>query len=206
MPSTPSCRPRSTGSALVVRLAEQISAIDAEIADVDAQITESFRQHADADDPAQHARLRPRPGRNFPGQHRRQPERVRHRRPARQRRGPCPRPARFRPNQRQPPPTPPLQPPAPANLLPRRSLQPEEQPGLTNRTTTANAAKESPTNRPSSPSPDAASTPSGPCSATAPPTRNQRHRSPLKRLDRNIEIPNALVLICRSLLQACPGS
>lgn len=38
-----------TGSALVVRLAEQISAIDAEIAGVDAQITDLFRQHESAD-------------------------------------------------------------------------------------------------------------------------------------------------------------
>lgn len=40
---------QSTGSALVARLAEQISALDAEIADVDAQITELFRQHDSAD-------------------------------------------------------------------------------------------------------------------------------------------------------------
>jgi transposase len=40
---------QSTGSALVVRLAEQISALDAEIADVDAQITDLFRQHESAD-------------------------------------------------------------------------------------------------------------------------------------------------------------
>jgi transposase len=40
---------QSTGSALVVRLAERISAIDAEIADVDAQITDLFRQHESAD-------------------------------------------------------------------------------------------------------------------------------------------------------------
>ena len=40
---------QTTGSALVVRLAEQISALDAEIADVDAQITELFRQHDSAD-------------------------------------------------------------------------------------------------------------------------------------------------------------
>jgi hypothetical protein len=48
MPSTRSCRP-SHGLPLVVRLAGQIIAIDAEIADVDEQITESFRQHADAE-------------------------------------------------------------------------------------------------------------------------------------------------------------
>jgi transposase len=40
---------QSTGSALVVRLAGQINAIDAEIADVDAQITDLFRQHESAD-------------------------------------------------------------------------------------------------------------------------------------------------------------
>jgi transposase len=40
---------QSTGSALVARLAEQISALDAEIAAVDAQITELFRQHDSAD-------------------------------------------------------------------------------------------------------------------------------------------------------------
>jgi transposase len=40
---------QSTGSALVVRLAGQISATDAEIAAVDAQITDLFRQHADAE-------------------------------------------------------------------------------------------------------------------------------------------------------------
>jgi transposase len=40
---------QATGSALVVRLAEQISTLDAEIADVDAQITELFRQHDSAD-------------------------------------------------------------------------------------------------------------------------------------------------------------
>lgn len=40
---------QSTGSGLVVRLAEQISTLDAEIADVDAQITELFRQHGAAD-------------------------------------------------------------------------------------------------------------------------------------------------------------
>lgn len=40
---------QTTGSALVVRLAEQISAIDAEITDVDAQITDLFRQHDSAD-------------------------------------------------------------------------------------------------------------------------------------------------------------
>jgi transposase len=38
-----------TGSALVARLAEQVSTIDAEIAAVDAQITELFRQHDSAD-------------------------------------------------------------------------------------------------------------------------------------------------------------
>lgn len=40
---------QSTGSALAVRLAEQISAIDAEIADVDTQITDLFHQHDSAD-------------------------------------------------------------------------------------------------------------------------------------------------------------
>ncbi|WP_350006173.1 IS110 family transposase [Pseudarthrobacter sp. WHRI 8279] len=40
---------QTTGSALVVRLAEQISTLDAEIADVDAQITELFLQHDSAD-------------------------------------------------------------------------------------------------------------------------------------------------------------
>ncbi|MEZ2392228.1 IS110 family transposase [bacterium RCC_150] len=40
---------QATGSALVARLAGQISALDAEIADVDAQITELFRQHEAAD-------------------------------------------------------------------------------------------------------------------------------------------------------------
>jgi transposase len=40
---------QSTGSALVVRLAEQIKGIDAEIADLDKQITDLFRQHADAE-------------------------------------------------------------------------------------------------------------------------------------------------------------
>jgi transposase len=40
---------QTTGSALVVRLAEQICTLDAEIADVDAQITELFRQHDSAD-------------------------------------------------------------------------------------------------------------------------------------------------------------
>ncbi len=40
---------QTTGSALVVRLAEQISALDADIAGVDAQITDLFRQHDSAD-------------------------------------------------------------------------------------------------------------------------------------------------------------
>ncbi|MET3932137.1 IS110 family transposase [Arthrobacter sp. OAP107] len=40
---------QTTGSALVARLAEQISTLDAEIDDVDAQITELFRQHDSAD-------------------------------------------------------------------------------------------------------------------------------------------------------------
>jgi transposase len=40
---------QSMGSALVVRLAGQISAIDVDIADVDAQITDLFRQHDSAD-------------------------------------------------------------------------------------------------------------------------------------------------------------
>lgn len=40
---------QSMGSALVVRLAGQISAIDREIAAVDAQITDLFRQHDSAD-------------------------------------------------------------------------------------------------------------------------------------------------------------
>ncbi|MDQ0239514.1 transposase [Arthrobacter bambusae] len=40
---------QTTGAALVVRLAEQICALDSEIADVDAQITELFRQHDSAD-------------------------------------------------------------------------------------------------------------------------------------------------------------
>jgi transposase len=40
---------QTTGAALVVRLAGQISALDAEIAVVDAQITELFRQHDSAD-------------------------------------------------------------------------------------------------------------------------------------------------------------
>ena len=39
---------QATASALVVRLAEQISTLDAEIGDVDAQITELFRQHESA--------------------------------------------------------------------------------------------------------------------------------------------------------------
>ncbi len=42
-------RAQSMGSALVVRLAEQIHATDVEIADVDAQITDLFRQHDSAD-------------------------------------------------------------------------------------------------------------------------------------------------------------
>ncbi|GGI03270.1 IS110 family transposase [Arthrobacter liuii] len=40
---------QTTGSALVVRLAEQISTLDEEIAATDAQITELFRQHHSAD-------------------------------------------------------------------------------------------------------------------------------------------------------------
>jgi transposase len=40
---------QTTGSALVIRLAEQVNAIDAEITDVDAQITDLFRQHDSAD-------------------------------------------------------------------------------------------------------------------------------------------------------------
>ena len=40
---------QTTGSGLVVRLAEQINAIDAEITDVDAKITDLFRQHDSAD-------------------------------------------------------------------------------------------------------------------------------------------------------------
>jgi transposase len=40
---------QATGSALVVRLAEQISTLDAEIAHVYARITELFRQHDSAD-------------------------------------------------------------------------------------------------------------------------------------------------------------
>jgi transposase len=40
---------QTTGSALVARLAEQISTLDAEIDDVDAQITDLFRQHESAD-------------------------------------------------------------------------------------------------------------------------------------------------------------
>jgi transposase len=40
---------QSTGSALVARLAEQIGAIDAEIASVDAQITDIFRKHESAE-------------------------------------------------------------------------------------------------------------------------------------------------------------
>lgn len=40
---------QSMGSALVVRLAAQGSAIDLEIADVDAQITDLFRQHNSAE-------------------------------------------------------------------------------------------------------------------------------------------------------------
>ncbi|MDQ0819169.1 transposase [Arthrobacter sp. V4I6] len=40
---------QSTGSALVARLADQIGTIDAEIAGVDAQITDIFRKHESAD-------------------------------------------------------------------------------------------------------------------------------------------------------------
>jgi transposase len=40
---------QTTGSALVARLTEQINILDAEIADVDAQITDLFRQHESAD-------------------------------------------------------------------------------------------------------------------------------------------------------------
>ncbi|KQN95408.1 IS110 family transposase [Arthrobacter sp. Leaf69] len=40
---------QTTGSALVIRLAEQISTLDEEIAATDAQITELFRQHDSAD-------------------------------------------------------------------------------------------------------------------------------------------------------------
>ena len=40
---------QSTGSALVARLAEQISTLDAEIAGVDAQIMDIFRKHDSAD-------------------------------------------------------------------------------------------------------------------------------------------------------------
>lgn len=45
-------------------------------------------------------------------------------------------------------------------------------------TTTENAPKVRPTSRPCSPSPDAASTSSGPCSATAPPTLRSPRRQP----------------------------
>ena len=40
---------QATGSVLVLRLAEQISTLDVEIADIDAQITELFGQHDSAD-------------------------------------------------------------------------------------------------------------------------------------------------------------
>ena len=56
--------------------------------------------------------------------------RVRHRRPAGQRRRPRPSTTRLRPDQRQPPPAPPVQPAAAADLLPGRPVQPEGQPRL----------------------------------------------------------------------------
>jgi hypothetical protein len=53
--------------------------------------------------------------------------------------------------------------------------------------TTGNDENESPTSKPSSPSPEDGSTSSGPCSATTPPTKNQLPPP----LDNSIEIPSA---------------
>jgi transposase len=196
---------QSTGSGLVVRLAEQISTLDAEIADVDAQITELFRQHEAADILLTMPGFGPilaatflsniggnleafdsvdrlasvaglAPSRVIPGESAGTfIDRVA------STAGSC---------------EPVISPPSPAS----RTARPHGS------TTTGSAEKESPINRPSSPSPGAASTSSGPCSATIPPIRNQRQGSALRRLDRNIEIPSALELVCRRLLSACLGS
>lgn len=154
---------QATGSALVVRLAEQISAIDAEIADVLlsmpgfgpvlaatflATIGGNLDGFDSVDRLASVARLAPVPH---------DPGRIS---------GNLHRPRRF--NRRL------LR---TCYLAALSSLKTASHPEPT---TTGNAARESPTNRRSSPPPAAASTSSGPCSETTPPIRNQCHVSPLR--------------------------
>jgi hypothetical protein len=69
-------------------------------------------------------------------------------------------------------------------------LKPDRQSCIQNLLRPGNQARESPISRHSSPSPDAASTSSGPCSATTPFTEKQRRSSAPKLLDDSIEIPN----------------
>ena len=78
---------QSMGSALVVRLAAQGSAIDLEIADVDAQITDLFRQHNSAEVLLSMAGYSPALAATFLADNRRQPGRVRLCQPTSQRRG-----------------------------------------------------------------------------------------------------------------------
>jgi hypothetical protein len=181
---------QTTGSALVVRLGEQTSTLDAEIADVDAQITELFRQHDSADvlltmpgfGPVLAATFLANIGGNleaFDSVDRlasvaglapvpRDSGRIS---------GNLHRPRRF--NRRL------LR---TCYLAALSSLK--NSPASRTCYDRKRAEKESPTNRPSSPSPEAASTSSGPCSAITPSTRNQCQESTLKLLDRNIEIPS----------------
>ncbi len=61
---------QSMGAALVARLASKITALDGEIAEIDAMIAERFAEHRDAEILTQPARVRHRAGGNVPGQHR----------------------------------------------------------------------------------------------------------------------------------------
>jgi hypothetical protein len=77
-----------------------------------------------------------------------------------------------------------LQPAADEGLLPRRALQPEEQAFY------ESAPRASPTSKRSSPSPDDASTRSGPCCGTASAIANPSRLGSLQQPDNSIEIPS----------------
>ena len=72
-------RTEPVAAQLVAKLAGQITAIDAEIAQLDGHDQRAVRPAPRRPDPAQHARLRPRAGRDVPREHWRGPERVRDR-------------------------------------------------------------------------------------------------------------------------------
>ena len=171
---------------MVARLAAGGDDLDAEIGDTDAMIEERFRRHRHAEIILSMPGFGVILGAEFLAATGRRHRRFRQRRPPGRRRRTGPGAARLRAHQRQPQPPPPLQPTAAARLLPGRPDRHPQRPRIPDLLRPQTRRGQTPTPKPSSPLPAAASTSSGPCSATAPPI-NPPHLP--QRLDNFIEIP-----------------